>query len=87
MRKTVRDELEHLLDHDMDMAEMYLSEKLMSNRVGEMSSRGDLDNDGSEMDEERDEDFKNETENSHGSYIGFKPSIEDLEMLLEAYFV
>ncbi|ONK77504.1 uncharacterized protein A4U43_C02F7260 [Asparagus officinalis] len=83
----VRDELEHLLDDDMDMAEMYLTEKLMSNRVGEMSSRGDLDNDGSEMDEERDEDFKNETESSHGSYIGFKPSIEELEMLLEAYFV
>ncbi|XP_020270330.1 magnesium transporter MRS2-F-like [Asparagus officinalis] len=52
-----------------------------------MSSRGDLDNDGSEMDEERDENFKNETENNHGSYIGFNPCIEELEMLLEAYFM
>lgn len=30
----VRDELEHLLDDDMDMAEMYLTEKLMDQRSG-----------------------------------------------------
>jgi len=47
----VRDELEHLLDDDMDMAEMYLTEKLMP--VGETSSRMDFDNDASESGEER----------------------------------
>lgn len=35
----------------------------------------------------RDEDFKDETESSLGSLSGFKPNIEELEMLLEAYFV
>jgi len=35
----------------------------------------------------RDDYFKNESENSRGSFIGCKPNIEELEMLLEAYFV
>ncbi|KAJ6852890.1 magnesium transporter MRS2-F-like [Iris pallida] len=84
----VRDELEHLLDDDMDMAEMYLTEKLMFHPVGENSSRVDLDNDASGSGEDgEDEDLKNDTASSRGSYLGFKPSIEELEMLLEAYFV
>lgn len=49
----VRDELEHLLDDDMDMAEMYLTEKLMDQRAGETSSRMDLNNDASDSGEER----------------------------------
>ncbi|AQK98848.1 magnesium transporter8 [Zea mays] len=52
----VRDELEHLLDDEMDMAEM-------------------------------DEDYRSEPDGSNGSVIGYKPNIEELEMLLEAYFV
>nr|CAB3475169.1 unnamed protein product [Digitaria exilis] len=52
----VRDELEHLLDDEMDMAEM-------------------------------DEDYRSEPDGSNGSFIGYKPHIEELEMLLEAYFV
>ncbi|XP_047952198.1 magnesium transporter MRS2-3-like isoform X1 [Salvia hispanica] len=48
----VRDELEHLLDDDQDMAQMYLTEKL-------------------EDDEEED----------------VRPNLEELEMILEAYFV
>nr|XP_010912043.1 magnesium transporter MRS2-F [Elaeis guineensis] len=83
----VRDELEHLLDDDMDMAEMYLSEKLAQQRIGESSSRVDIDHDSFEVEEDRDEDFKDESESSHGSLSGFKPNIEELEMLLEAYFV
>ncbi|XP_038987926.1 magnesium transporter MRS2-F-like [Phoenix dactylifera] len=83
----VRDELEQLLDDDMDMAEMYLSEKLAQQRIGESSSRVDIDHDSFEVEEHRDEDFKDETEYSHGSLGCFKPNIEELEMLLEAYFV
>lgn len=45
----VRDELEHLLDDDMDMAAMYLTEKLFHRA----SSRFDLDNDDIEVGEER----------------------------------
>ncbi|KAM0947388.1 putative magnesium transporter MRS2 [Dioscorea sansibarensis] len=83
----VRDELEHLLDDDMDMAEMYLTDKLVRQPVGETSSRVELENDVFEVDEDRDEDIKDDTESSHDSLCGFKPNIEDLEMLLEAYFV
>ncbi|MQL79391.1 hypothetical protein Taro_011843 [Colocasia esculenta] len=82
----VRDELEHLLDDDMDMAEMYLTDKLVNQPVGE-SSRVDLENEDSDLDVGRDEASRNETESNGGSLTGFKPDIEELEMLLEAYFV
>lgn len=85
----VRDELEHLLDDDMDMAEMYLSEKLAQQRLGESLSRVDIDHDSFEVEEDRDEDedIKDETVSSRGGLGGFRPNIEELEMLLEAYFV
>lgn len=35
----------------------------------------------------RDEDYRSEPDGSNGSFIGYKPHIEELEMLLEAYFV
>lgn len=35
----------------------------------------------------RDEDYRSEADGSNGSFIGYKPHIEELEMLLEAYFV
>lgn len=35
----------------------------------------------------RDEDYRSEPDGSNGSVIGYKPNIEELEMLLEAYFV
>jgi hypothetical protein len=42
----VRDELEHLLDDDMDMVEMYLTEKLTNQRLFESSlSRNGHDHD------------------------------------------
>lgn len=47
----VRDELEHLLDDDMDMAEMYLTDKLAHQRAGESSSRINLENDASEQED------------------------------------
>lgn len=48
----VRDELEHLLDDDMDMAEMYLTDKL-AQQLEETSSRDELDNSAPESDDER----------------------------------
>ncbi|KAK8960823.1 Magnesium transporter MRS2-F [Platanthera guangdongensis] len=75
----VRDELEHLLDDDMDMAEMYLSEKQARQR--------DIENVELEMVDARDEDAKTERESTAGGLSGFKLNIEELEMLLEAYFV
>ncbi|PVH37642.1 hypothetical protein PAHAL_5G050100 [Panicum hallii] len=82
----VRDELEHLLDDEMDMAEMYLTEKLTQQEISEASSRVEVD-DPSQTEEDRDEDYRSEPDGSNGSFIGYKPHIEELEMLLEAYFV
>lgn len=48
----MRDELEHLLDDDMDMAEMYLTDKL-AQQLEETSSRDELDNNAFELDDER----------------------------------
>lgn len=83
----VRDELEHLLDDDVDMAEMYLTEKFTYNQVDEGSFTEDPENDDSDMDDKRDEYIKNESASSRISYSGLKPNIDELEMLLEAYFV
>ncbi|KAL5656373.1 hypothetical protein ACJX0J_035692, partial [Zea mays] len=82
----VRDELEHLLDDEMDMAEMYLTEKLTQQEISEASSRAEVD-DASLTEDDRDEDYRSEPDGSNGSVIGYKPNIEELEMLLEAYFV
>jgi magnesium transporter len=83
----VRDELEHLLDDEMDMAEMYLTEKLTQQEISETSSRIEVDNP-SQTEEERDEeDNRSGPDGSIGSFMGYKPNIEELEMLLEAYFV
>jgi hypothetical protein len=35
----------------------------------------------------RDEDYRSEPDGTNVSYAGYKPNIEELEMLLEAYFV
>jgi len=48
----VRDELEHLLDDEMDMAEMYLTEKLTQQELSEASSRVEVD-DPSQTEEDR----------------------------------
>ncbi|OAY79411.1 Magnesium transporter MRS2-F [Ananas comosus] len=82
----VRDELEHLLDDDMDMAAMYLTEKLAYQAAGGLSSRFDLDKDPIELGEDEAEDDEDEIESSEG-YGGVKPNVDELEMLLEAYFV
>ncbi|TVU14479.1 hypothetical protein EJB05_37950, partial [Eragrostis curvula] len=88
----VRDELEHLLDDDMDMAAMHLTEKLAYQAAGR-SSRFSTGNEQSEFYEERvDEeveegDGSSEGGNGNGTSVSFTPKIDELEILLEAYFV
>lgn len=77
----VRDEVEHLLDDDNDMAEMYLTEKLVARSMEQEGA----DNAENELDDKRSEESKSE-DNSEISTV-LKPNIEELEMLLEAYFV
>jgi len=51
--RQVRDELEHLLDDDVDMAAMHLSEKLAYQAVDGNSSRSNVDIEPSEFEEDR----------------------------------
>ncbi|KFK40012.1 hypothetical protein AALP_AA3G318600 [Arabis alpina] len=105
----VRDELEHLLDDDEDMAEMYLTEKLAQKL--EDSSNASMNESDMEIDlPEGDEDDRDESylrandahdilmsahsRNSRGTHtssthsaMSNKYDVEELEMLLEAYFV
>ncbi|MBA0733359.1 hypothetical protein Gogos_017383 [Gossypium gossypioides] len=118
----VRDELEHLLDDDEDMAEMYLTEKqlLENSSTTSMNERDDMDDDVLRPDiNERTpaeislaanyegdiQDSDNLQDNmfgatnaigrdSHGTHTSTTRSaiskhldVEELEMLLEAYFV
>ncbi|KAL8139727.1 hypothetical protein V2J09_005748 [Rumex salicifolius] len=126
-KASVRDELEHLLDDDEDMAEMYLTEKLAENLdSSSLSSVDDHDDDGipqsksvgrmppeisseaNEASDLYDGDHLNPSNLEKGGFYG--PSnigresrgtrtsttrsaiskqldVEELEMLLEAYFV
>ncbi|KAJ6733612.1 MAGNESIUM TRANSPORTER MRS2-F [Salix koriyanagi] len=79
----VRDELENLLDDDNDMAEMYLTEKVAdAHAVDQISIIEEVDDGESEADDESVYDPK------AGDYseINTNVDIEELEMLLEAYF-
>lgn len=107
----VRDELEHLLDDDEDMAEMYLTEKLEEQQLDNSSTSSVKDQD--IIDEENrsspaaDIDIpkaNNELEHTVGESISHRRQsnqshtsiqssstkildVEELEMILEAYFV
>ncbi|XP_044509218.1 magnesium transporter MRS2-3-like [Mangifera indica] len=123
----VRDELEHLLDDDEDMAEMYLTEKLVqqleNSSTSSINERDDMDDEVLQSDRdgrtaaeisvdaagrsiscEADLNTENTHElftahnvldrDSHGTHTSTTQSvtgkpldIEELEMLLEAYFV
>ncbi|MCL7025453.1 hypothetical protein MKW94_006209 [Papaver nudicaule] len=84
----VRDELENLLDDDMDMAEMYLTDKLVHLGSEEVASEDDngINNDEIESDNESDDDGDSQSNQSSMLTGYFKPNVEELEMLLEAYF-
>ncbi|GLU09033.1 hypothetical protein SLE2022_259130 [Rubroshorea leprosula] len=104
----VRDELEHLLDDDDDMAEMYLTEKLAqqleNSSTSSMNEEEDVDNEvhQSDMGDRTPAEislaagYEGELlgKDSHVSHtsttrsaISKELDVEELEMLLEAYFV
>ncbi|CAO2202751.1 unnamed protein product [Urochloa humidicola] len=84
----VRDELEHLLDDDADMADMHLSEKLAYQAA---SSRFDVGKEPGEFHEDRENDDdeveQEDDDNGNEGSMAFTPRIDELENLLEAYFV
>ena len=87
----VRDDIEHLLDDDTDMCEMYLTRKLAFQGVNNESSVNVDSNkhafpDHDHDHEKEEEDRGGDTASSHGSSACVK-HVEELEMLLEAYFV
>ncbi|KAK8969105.1 Magnesium transporter MRS2-3 [Platanthera guangdongensis] len=106
----VRDELEHLLDDDEDMAEMYLTDKLVQQQQSNVSPQSSQIGQSNCFNGERtpaevsseENDIQNNYHNfisgpdtilGHGSHtLSTKTSskhldVEELEMLLEAYFV
>ncbi|KAG5515505.1 hypothetical protein RHGRI_036522 [Rhododendron griersonianum] len=84
----VRNEFEHLLDDDIDMAQMYLTDKLAT-----LQSEGLVLKDEIDDDEEDDllaggaTDGNMSSKSSTVAASDLKPNVEELEMLLEAYFV
>ncbi|XP_028079077.1 magnesium transporter MRS2-F-like isoform X4 [Camellia sinensis] len=85
----LRDELEHLLDDDMDMAEMYLTAKLFSPQFEDSESKqNNIDDDDTVVLEDySDEEEIRSNKSSSGGGSGQKPKIYELEKLLEVYFV
>ncbi|CAL5329730.1 unnamed protein product [Camellia sinensis] len=85
----LRDELEHLLDDDMDMAEMYLTAKLFSPQFEDSESKqNNIDDDDTVVLEDySDEEEIRSNKSSSGVGSGQKPKIYELEKLLEVYFV
>ncbi|KAL7205842.1 hypothetical protein ACSBR2_018712 [Camellia fascicularis] len=85
----LRDELEHLLDDDMDMAEMYLTAKLFSPQFEDSESKqNNIDDDDTVILEDySDEEEIRSNKSSSGVGSGQKPKIDELEKLLEVYFV
>ncbi|CAK9151153.1 unnamed protein product [Ilex paraguariensis] len=80
----VRDELEHLLDDDADMSEMYLTKKLARLE----SDRFLLNVEQKDANESELHDMSDANDGSSIAPIrGHKPNIEELELLLGAYFM
>ncbi|XP_058199835.1 magnesium transporter MRS2-F-like [Rhododendron vialii] len=84
----VRNEFEHLLDDDIDMAQMYLTDKLAT-----LQSEGLVPED--EIDDDEEDvllaggaiDGNMSSKSSTVAASDLKPNVEELEMLLGAYFV
>lgn len=103
----VRDELEHLLDDDEDMAEMYLTDKMEQQQqldnawvyeqdAMEQVLRSQMDDEDDRVNEEGDiqqeqfvggRDSRGTRTSNARSGINKHHDVEELEMLLEAYFV
>ncbi|KAG4944947.1 hypothetical protein JHK87_040954 [Glycine soja] len=78
----VADELEHLLDDDNDMAEMYLTKKLNARLCDQSSLK--LEGYNSEFEDNDQSDESNSEK--YDKLLCPKLDVEELEMLLEAYF-
>ncbi|KAF7120735.1 hypothetical protein RHSIM_Rhsim13G0095300 [Rhododendron simsii] len=86
----VRNEFEHLLDDDIDMAQMYLTDKLAT-----LQSEGLVHGSEEETDDDEEDEILmggaiDENMSSKSSTVAasdLKPNVEELEMLLGAYFV
>ncbi|KAK7247494.1 hypothetical protein RIF29_42377 [Crotalaria pallida] len=78
----VRDQIENLLDDDDYMAEMYLTQKLAARLVDKASLKECYNTESEDDEDQRDESYSKRSYDS--SYP--KLDIEELEMLLEAYF-
>ncbi|KAK9988672.1 hypothetical protein SO802_028911 [Lithocarpus litseifolius] len=79
----VKDELEHLLDDDEDMAQMYLTEK-MPTKISLETCRFSI------LSDDEGQNLENPHENhtsSTQSYMNKNLDVKELEMLLEPYFV
>ncbi|XP_004503914.2 magnesium transporter MRS2-F-like isoform X2 [Cicer arietinum] len=76
----IADQIEHLLDDDNDMAEMYLTQKLKAS-VSDLASVTEEYNS-----EVEDIDESDDSRSVRDKSYGIKPDVEELEMLLEAYF-
>ncbi|KAH7279538.1 hypothetical protein KP509_37G023500 [Ceratopteris richardii] len=78
----VRDEMEHLLDDDKDMADLYLTRKLALSQLDDFNSLASPANSPRVS-------YLNSRRSSNASYAGTVDdhNVEQLEMLLEAYFV
>ncbi|KAI4310833.1 hypothetical protein MLD38_035785 [Melastoma candidum] len=86
LESEVRNELEHLLDDDNDMAEMYLTEKFLARSLETTSLKDHESADVPEEDVERLEDPSPSEAFDFDMLTSSKPNVEELEMLLEAYF-
>ncbi|CAK9144945.1 unnamed protein product [Ilex paraguariensis] len=82
----IRDELEHLLNDDIDMAEMYLTDKIVNQQLEELEPHDETENDANIIDDDSDGDTRN-NKISSAILTTQKPRLEELEMLLEAYYV
>lgn len=86
----VRNEFEHLLDDDIDMAQMYLTDKLAT-----LQSEGLVPGSEEEIDDDEEDDLlvggaidgNMSSKSSTVAASDLKPNVEELEMLLGAYFV
>ncbi|CAL5357727.1 unnamed protein product [Camellia sinensis] len=79
----VQKEFEHLLDDDLDMAQMYLTDRLAT-----LQSEGledELENDANAFKSGNDSDEDMSSKSSNIDVSDLKPNVEGLEMLLGAY--
>ncbi|XP_073222996.1 magnesium transporter MRS2-3-like isoform X2 [Cicer arietinum] len=98
LENEVRDELEHLLDDDGDMAELYLTDKLVQQKFENSSTASSMNNSINGTPNEitlEHEDDENDVDTNRGEISGTQAgsvyshvtNVEELEMILGAYFV